>query len=111
MKSIPIPEILQNEDEETIDEYDYDDSSVELFLTKVYQETKEYPIFIELYEKAAGLMFSTNPEIGLAILLSYDYFCFFFPFYKEIIQNINHPHSKHFSENIHYKKLVEKLFT
>ena len=36
--------------------------------------TMEYTQFRELYRKAASFMISLDLEIGLAILMSYDYF-------------------------------------
>jgi hypothetical protein len=66
------------DDEETGDEQYYDEIYMSMFLDKTYALTREHPIFKELYEIAAGKMLSLNPEIGLAVLMSYDYLYFFY---------------------------------
>jgi len=65
-------------DTETLDEFEYDDLAMSVFLDHVYSLTKESPIFQELYSAAAALMFSTDLEIGLAVLCSYDYLADFY---------------------------------
>ena len=40
----------------------------------VFSITKNEPLFIQLYEKAAAKMFSLDVNIGLSVLYSYDYF-------------------------------------
>jgi hypothetical protein len=66
-------------DDETKDEQNYDDTSSTKMLNHVYSITKENTHFQELYSYAAATMFSTDPEIGLAVLFSYDYFVLFHP--------------------------------
>jgi len=61
-------------DEESLDEMLYDENAVEIALNKVYEKTKHNPAFQKLYIESAAKMISMNPETGLAILLSYDYF-------------------------------------
>lgn len=66
-----------------ISEYDDDDDdthadAITLFLDFVYQETKEDPMFRNLYEAAAPQFFSEDPTIGLVVLFSYDYLSLFF---------------------------------
>jgi hypothetical protein len=72
---------------ETIDEYNYDSTAVAKYLDKVYSDTKDYAEFQQLYKCAAALMFSENPEIGLAVLMSYDYLVFFHNIYCNFMQN------------------------
>lgn len=70
---------------ETIDEYNYDSDAVAKYLDKVYTDTKDHPEFQRLYQFAAALMFSENPEIGLAVLMSYDYLACFHNSYCNFI--------------------------
>jgi hypothetical protein len=72
-------ELDEELDEETADEYTYDSCAVEKGLNRIYEKTKSIDAFSKLYEYAAALMFSTDPETGLAVLFSYDYFA---PFNK-----------------------------
>lgn len=65
-------------DEETADEQYYDETYMATFLDSIYLKTKDHALFKELYEIAAGKMLSLNPEIGLAVLLSYDYLALFY---------------------------------
>ena len=64
-------------DEETADEWDYDDASTMESMDTVYQYTKDHPLLAPLYLAAAGVMFSQDPEIGLCVLFSYDSFALF----------------------------------
>jgi len=68
-------------DTETLDEFEYDDLAMSVFLDHVYSLTKDSPIFQKLYSDAAALMFSTDLEIGLAVLCSYDYLADFYTFF------------------------------
>jgi hypothetical protein len=61
-------------DEESRDELLFDESSTSKKMTEIYASTKNHGLWICLYEKAAAKFFSTDNEIGLAVLLSYDYF-------------------------------------
>lgn len=65
-------------DEETGDEEYYDDKYMSDFLDSVYADTKDHPLFKKIYELAAAKMLSLNPEIGLAVLMSYDYLRYFY---------------------------------
>jgi len=94
-------------DEETIDELTYDDQAMSAYLDGVYQTTHTHPLFQRLYASAAALMLSTNPEIGLAILFSYDYFGPFYLCYQSYLVD---PAS--FSENnVFYDSLIQRLET
>ena len=89
---MPIPEYIHLEtdeiDEETGDEQYYDEKYMTTFLDKVYANTKDHPLFKELYAIAAGKMISLDPEIGLAVLLSYDYLAHF---YRCLVEYENNP--------------------
>jgi hypothetical protein len=59
-------------DDETKDEQNYDDISTSKVLDYIFSITKKNTHFQELYGYAAATMISTDPEIGLAVLFSYD---------------------------------------
>lgn len=61
-------------DDESWDEILYDSDSVKKVMDKIYDLTQDHPLFAELYEIAAAQMISTDPMIGHAVLMSYDYY-------------------------------------
>ena len=61
-------------DEVTHDEWDYDNDAMSQWLNTVYDLTYKDPLFQELYRIAAGTMLSEDLQIGLAVVISYDYF-------------------------------------
>ena len=92
-------------DDETLDENDYDEDSVSAFLDNIYEKTKTEPLFHTLYDAAAAKMISEDREIGLTILLSYDYLWAFYPCFCDYTQ-----HPETFSEtNDWYTVLLKKL--
>jgi hypothetical protein len=98
-------EIDDSLDEETLDEFHYDDDAMSAYLDKVYQTTHTHPLFSRMYLAAAALMISTNPEIGLAILFSYDYLGPFYLCYQSYLLD---PDA--FSENNQfYHSIIERL--
>jgi hypothetical protein len=107
MNSDKFPEIT-NPDIDTVtrDEVEYDDETTSQFMDFVYSNTKTDPVFIELYTKAASFMFSEDPEIGLAVLFSYDYLTLFHPCLSHFFKH--HTLSR---ENPQYIGLYNKLFT
>lgn len=80
-------------DEETQDELLFDSKAVEHGLTEIFKETIHCDEIKQLYISAAGVMLSENPEIGLAVLMSYDYLSLFinilFVFFSEGKENIS----------------------
>jgi hypothetical protein len=94
-----------NVSEETIDEYTLDMDAMKKYLDAVYANTKDREEFKTLYEYAAALMFSTNPEIGLAVLMSYDYLAWFFICYRNFMQN---PDTFNDTEE-YYCKLIARI--
>lgn len=74
-------------DPETYDEQDYDNTSASTMLDYIYAITKADSLFQELYGYGAGTMFSTDPEIGLTVLFSYDYFILFHQCLQQFIDN------------------------
>jgi len=64
-------------DAETIDEMSYDEEAASKILDQIYESTKHNILFDKIYISAAAKMMSLDPEIGLAVCMSYDYFkCF-----------------------------------
>ena len=66
-----------DDDAETRDENDYDESMCCKMMDFIYLHTKEDPVLLDLYERAAATMMSVDCEIGLVVLFSYDYFHMF----------------------------------
>ena len=64
-------------DAETLDELAYDEKSASQVLDHVFAITEKHPLFQELYDLGAGLMFSQDRNIGLSVMFSYDYFQYF----------------------------------
>ena len=94
--------------EETIDEYNYDAEATAKYLDGVYRETKDRPEYQRLYTAAAALMFSENLEIGLAVLMSYDYLAHFHSSYSLFLKNKTEwkPAADEF-----YQRLIERIET
>ena len=94
--------------EETIDEYNYDTDAVAKYLDKVYEQTKDRPEFLRLYVAAAALMFSEKPDIGLAVLFSYDYLAWFYNIYTNYLKNPGHWNA---DADEFYQKLINRIET
>lgn len=87
------------------DENNYDSNAVFDSMNYIYYITKNEPLFIGLYEKAAAKMFSTDKNIGLSILYSYDYFKLF----HLCLQDFTNSDIVFNSNNIHYQNLNNQL--
>ena len=61
-------------DSVTKDELNLDSDMIKTSMDALYNATKHESLFQELYLSAAGRMFSTEQEIGHAVLCSYDTF-------------------------------------
>jgi hypothetical protein len=88
MDSVNYPEIVNQPDidDESKDEYEYDEKATCEALEWIERNTKNSPVFQELYLLAAARMFSIDADIGITILLSYDYLFYFHPILSEFIQ-------------------------
>lgn len=73
MSDSKYPALDEDIDEVSRDELEYDEEAAKQAMDYVFRTTKKNPIFNELYLLAAARMFSTDPEIGLSVLFSYDY--------------------------------------
>lgn len=105
---------LDDVDAETLDEYNFDGEKVDAFLSLVVKYTIHVPEFKHIYELAAARMFSIDPEIGITILLSYDYLYLFYPLLWDFIHNTigcdtSTSKSFPFQTNTYYTELLRKL--
>jgi hypothetical protein len=66
-------------DEVTKDELMYEADAISKGLDDIYERTKDVPEFQKIYSICAGFMLSVDPNIGLAVVFSYDYFDKFHP--------------------------------
>jgi hypothetical protein len=64
---------IEHLDFETRDELEYDENKISSVMDDLFLLTKGNAWFQKLYDSAAEKMFSTNREIGQAVLFSYDY--------------------------------------
>ena len=99
-----IPDILDM-DKETLDEFNYDACKATMILDYVYLITHKNMWFKILYSYSASFMMSNDPEIGLTILFSYDYFNLF---HKCVCDFIQDPLSIN-EYNQNYIKILETL--
>ena len=105
MDSSNYPDIDSSIDNESRDELEYDEQTMSAALDRIYENTKEHVIFRQIFEKAAGCMLSTDHEIGLAILCSYDYLDVFIPCYREYMLTGTFD-----TTSIYYINLFNKLY-
>ena len=73
MDSTKYPALVDDIDDESKDELEYDEISSSQALDYIFKKTQYNTLFQCIFEKAAALMFSIDHEIGLTILFSYDY--------------------------------------
>ena len=73
---------LKETDFESYDELTYDTEAVNRGMEIILMKTRETPLFQTLYSLAAQQFFSEDIEIGLCVLLSYDYFADFLKVYE-----------------------------
>jgi hypothetical protein len=66
-------------DDVTRDELMYEADAISAGLDDIYERTKDVPEFQKIYSTCAGFMLSVDPNIGLAVVFSYDYFDKFHP--------------------------------
>lgn len=71
----------------THDENDYDESAASKAMDSIRDQTKDNIHFQNLYDVAASKMLSTDREIGLAVLFSYDYMAMFHECYISFCEN------------------------
>jgi hypothetical protein len=64
-------------DEETRDEMNYDEDTLSAVMDLILEKTLGIPAFDELYLLGAAKMISESKDIGMVILMSYDFFPWF----------------------------------
>jgi hypothetical protein len=87
---------LKDTDPESYDELLYDNDAVKNGMNLIYDNTKDNPMFRELYRLAAGRFLTEDLEVGLCVLLTYDYFHDFIKVYES-------------GDSEHYERLLKKL--
>ena len=96
--NIPWDQMDDDLDEETKDELLFDNYAMSSTMDYIYDKTKENDFFKEIYLLGASKMFSTDPNIGLAILFSYDFFDLFHlclqDFFNNKLDTINYNNLK-----------------
>lgn len=70
---------LDDDDSETKDELLYDTTTTMSGISEIYRLTQNNTLFIRLYERAAGRIFSEDTNMGLTLLFCYDHFAGFVP--------------------------------
>ena len=111
MKSDSYPDIVHSDiDEVSRDELEYDDTAASVAMEYVFDKTRRIPIFIAMYEQAASFMFSTDINIGMAVLFSYDYLLLFHNCLKEYFASLSRNDGEFTIENEQCKLLHIHLF-
>jgi len=102
------PDISEmNLDEITKDEQSYDLDAANITMDYIFEITKTIPEVINLYEKTASFMFSTDPNIGLTIMLGYDYLDLFHQLIIKIVSGIS---TEELVQTDAYKQLYAKIY-
>jgi len=102
------PDISEmNLDEITKDEQSYDLDAANITMDYIFEITKTIPEVINLYEKTASFMFSTDPNIGLTIMLGYDYLDLFHQLIIKIVSGIS---TEELLQTDVYKQLYAKIY-
>jgi len=96
---------LEQLDEETEDEISYDEDAATKKMDEIYSKTKDNDLFMNIYKIAALRMFSEDPEIGLAVLFSYDYLPLF---YLCLVEYLKSPGTLN-NANTNYSNLLKKI--
>ena len=102
------PDISEmNLDEITKDEQSYDLDAANITMDYILEITKTIPEVMNLYEKTASFMFSTDPNIGLTIMLGYDYLDLFHQLIIKIVSGIS---TEELLPTDVYKQLYAKIY-
>jgi len=92
---------LRDSDPESYDELIYDERAVKTKMDDILDKTKSIDLFKRLYLLAAARFFSEDIDIGLSVLLSYDYFADFCEVY-DMFDSLS-------EQSDCYQRLVRKL--
>jgi hypothetical protein len=111
MKSDSYPDIVHSDiDAVSRDELEYDENSAYSAMEYVMENTSNNPLFHVLYEQAASFMFSTDINIGMAVLFSYDYLLLFHECLRDFFTSLSRNDGQFTIENENYKLLHIHLF-
>lgn len=111
MKSDSYPYIVHSDiDAVSRDELEYDETSAYSAMEYIFDKTRRVPPFIAIYEQAASFMFSTDINIGMAVLFSYDYLLLFHNCLKDFFTLLSRNEGPFTIENENYKLLHIHLF-
>jgi hypothetical protein len=111
MKSDSYPDIVHSDiDAVSRDELEYDETSAYSAMEYIFDKTRRVPPFIAIYEQAASFMFSTDINIGMAVLFSYDYLLLFHNCLKDFFTLLSRNEGPFTIENENYKLLHIHLF-
>ena len=111
MNSDSYPEIVHSDiDPVSRDELEYDDSAANFAMEYVFDKTRRIPPFIAIYEQAASFMFSTDINIGMTVLFSYDYLLLFHNCLRDFFASLSRNDGPFTIENENYKLLHIHLF-
>lgn len=94
-------------DDETMDEMSYDYESATVTMDYILEITKSIPEMMNLYEKTASFMFSTDLNIGLTIMLGYDYLDLFHKLLQKVVAGIS---NDELLQTDIYKQLYAKIY-
>jgi hypothetical protein len=112
MNSDSYPEIVHSDiDPISRDELEYDEKSADIAMQYVMNHTQNEALFAPIYEQAASFMFSTDANIGLAVLFSYDYLLLFHNCLRDYFTSITTNENAFTNQNKNYQLLYNKLFT
>ena len=108
MNPVNYPDISEmNLDDITKDEQSYDLDAANITMDYILEITNTIPEVINLYEKTASFMFSTDPNIGLTIMLGYDYLDLFHQLIIKIVSGIS---TEELLQTDVYKQLYAKIY-
>jgi len=98
-------------DDESRDEQMFDGIACNKTMDFIFEKTKDIPLWQDIYDKAAGKFISTNREIGLSVLFSYDFFWDFKECWNSFLRSleINSEHLEIFDENNSFYKSLDSL--
>ena len=111
MNSQRYPDIVHSDiDDVSRDELEYDETSADLAMQYIMENTRNQPLFHTLYEQAASFMFSTDINIGLAVLFSYDYLLLFHECLCEYFLSLADSARPFSEQNETYQALYTRIF-
>jgi hypothetical protein len=81
--TFPKGDYPEDTEPESRHEMTYDLKNMTYALDFIWHHTKTSGLFTNLYKTAAAELFTEELEVGLALMFSYDYLCYFYPVFRE----------------------------